>query len=387
MGIGAVGIKMEKINLMHIVYSLDTGGLEKLVVELVERVNSEVFNSSVSCLTGRGALSEKLEKNNIEVFYLNKKDGVGYLLPFRLSSLMKRKNIDIAHTHDSSANFYGGIAAKLAGVKVNINTEHGGIYFETKQKKLINRLLCHMNDCEICVSESIKKDLADMGLSKKKLRVIPNGIAFDKFDRDVDRRAKRNELGIKGTDFVITTVGRLSWEKGQELLLKAAPGIIKKVPNAKFLIVGDGPLRKFLENLAEKEGLGDRVLFMGVREDIPEILKTSDCYVLPSKYESFGLTILEAMAAGIPVVATDVGGVSEIVKHGETGLLISVRDSREVAEAVIRSAADISFSRSMAERAREMVRNRYRIEDMVKSHEDLYLNCYKDLSAARQVRL
>ena len=367
----------DKIRLTHIVFSLDMGGLEKLVVELANRVDKSRFITSVCCLTKEGTLSQELVKNGIKVFYFNKQGGVDLFLPFRIARLLKKEKIDIVHTHDSSANLYGSVAGKLAGVKVIINTEHGGIYFETRRKRLINRILCLLNDREICVSNNVKKDLLSMGLSSKRLTVIHNGIDFDRFDLQMDKNNIRKGFGFNNSDFIITTIGRLSGEKNQIMLLEVVKPILEKIPEARFTITGRGPLRKDLQEYAVRLQVAEKVVFLGERDDVAPVLKMSDCFVLCSNYESFGLTILEAMAAGIPVIATDVGGVKEIVNNGETGILVPKDNKEELTRAIIAIKSDPLFAAQIALQAKEMVKNNYGIEAMVKEHENLYLSRYR----------
>ena len=372
--------KKDKIRLMHIIYSLDTGGLEKLILELVKRVDSDIFRSSVCCLTDKGTLSAELESLGVDTFYMHKEGGVGYSIPFKIARVLKKEKIDIVHTHDSSANLYGSLAGKLAGTRMIINTEHGGIYFETKRKRLFNKLLCLFNHKEICVSNSVKEDLLGMGLSGKRLIVIRNGIDFNRFDIPVEKNEIRKDFGFKDSDYLVTTVGRLSREKNQKLLLDAVKPTLERIPEAKFIIVGNGPLRKNLEEYANELQIADKVKFLGERNDIPQVLKMSDCFVLCSNYESFGITIIEAMASGIPVIATDVGGVKETVWNGKTGVLVSKEDSEDLSRAVIRIKNDSQLADRMVLQAKEMVKNNYRIETMIREHENLYLNYYRKMA-------
>ena len=366
----------KKIKLMHIVFSLDTGGLEKLIPELVKRVDSNRFDCSVCCLTKKGALSQELTELGARLFYLNKKEGVDYLLPFRLKRLLRKEKVDIVHTHDNSTVLYGTIAAKLARIPLVVNTEHGGVYFETGRKRLMNRFLWGLNDKVVCVSEQLREDLLKMGLSDTKSTVISNGINFNKFDIELNIEAKRRELGFNKADFIICAVGRLSREKNQEMLINAAKSILEEIPQAKFLIVGDGPLKNSLQSAVHSQQLEKYVEFLGNREDVPEILKISDCFVLTSNYESFGLVILEAMNSGVPVIATNAGGVSSIVINNENGFLIPKEDVAALGEAVLRIKKDLPFAKSLALKAKELMRLRYDIDKMVNSYEKLYFHGY-----------
>ena len=216
-----------------------------------------------------------------------------------------------------------------------------------------------------------------MGLSNKRLTVIHNGIDFDKFNIDIDMARKRREVGFEDSDFVITTIGRLSWEKNQKLFLESAKIIASLIPEAKFLIVGNGLLRKDLENYARELGIAQKTKFLGDRNDIPGLLKISNCFILSSSFESFGLTLLEAMAAKVPVISTDVGGIGEIVKDGKAGILVAKEDAKALAAAVMRLKNDRAFAEKLVTHSLDIVKENYSIERMIKQHEDLYLRSYR----------
>lgn len=360
-------------NIMHVTFSLDIGGSEKLVLELVNRVNKDLFKSSVCCLTKHGNLSKELDDFGVKADYLNKKDGIDYLLPFKLAKILKKEKIDIIHTHDSTANLYAIAAVKIAGRGKIFNTEHGGIYFESNGKKIINRLLCHLNKKMVCVSNSIRDDLVKMGLPKNRLKVIPNGIDLEKFNISIDLDKKRAELGLNDSDFIICSVGRLSKEKNQKMLLDSVKPILSEIPNAKFLIVGDGPMKRQLEDYAVELKISPATRFLGMRTDVPEILQISHCFISCSDFESFGLSIVEAMIAGIPVIATDAGGVKEIITNNITGVLIPKNSRQSLFEATLKIRNDVEFSKSLISKAKDFAKSFYSIDRMIEAYESLYI--------------
>lgn len=369
--------KNKKIKLMYVVQNLSPGGLEKLVVELAKRVNRDIFQPSVCCLLPPGPIElyKELAEEAVKVTYMHKKEGLNYALFPRLFRLFKQERIDLIHSHSSTANFYSSVAAWMAGIKNVINTEHGGIYFETNRKKLINRFLPLLNKKMVCVSESLRKDLEEMKLAKDKLMVIPNGIDFDSFGADVDLDAKRKELGLNRQDFVVSTVGRLEKVKNQRLLLNSADKVLAEIPEAKFLIVGAGSLREELEEYAVSLDMGNKVIFLEHRQDVAQILSISNCFVNCSNSETFGLSIIEAMFSGVPVIATEVGGVKEIIQDNETGILIPKEDKQALIEAILRIKEDAVFSKKLTANAKEKVKANYSIERMVNDYESLYLTC------------
>ena len=202
---------------------------------------------------------------------------------------------------------------------------------------------------------------------------------MEKFDISIDAGKKRSELGLDSADFVICAVGRLSKEKNQEMLIEASKDLVNLIPQVKFLIVGDGPLRQELESRTHQLNMENYFKFLGTREDIPEILKISNCFVNCSDYETFGLAIVEAMAAGIPIVATDAGGVNEIVKDKETGLVISKIDSAALVKAIHRIKSD-DYGKRLADKAKSVVAGAYGIDKIIRRYEDVYFNLHNKLN-------
>ncbi len=366
----------KKIRIMYITLSLGIGGLEKLLVELALRTDKGLFTPMVCCLSDEKDLAERLTKNGIKVYFLPKKEGRDFGLIFNLARLLKNEKIDIVHTHDSATNLYGVCAGKLAGVKNIINTEHGFMFIGGGNKKLINRILPSYNKSIACVSEAVRNGFIEMGAPSKKLVVIPNGVDVSAYQGVIDKNAVRAALGLGREHFVIASVGRLAKEKNQKLLLDAAKIFLSDIPNACLVIVGDGPLRKELEDYAQILGIQHLARFLGTRNDTPEILKACDCFVNTSDYESFGLAILEAMLCEVPVIATNVGGVGILVKDRITGLLIEQGDAQALAENIVSVYKSPQSYRMMIAAAKEYAQDNFDISKMVKNYENLYLECY-----------
>jgi glycosyltransferase involved in cell wall biosynthesis len=210
-------------------------------------------------------------------------------------------------------------------------------------------------------------------IPERKIVTIPNGIDGSRFELTIDRQAKRRELGIHEQGSVIGLAVRLSDQKGITFLLQAMPRILAKHPDTTLLIAGDGDLRMDLEREAQELGIASRVKFCGPRKDIPELLKLLDFYVLPSKWEGLPMVILEAMAAGCPVVATDVGGNSTAVVNGVTGALVPPQDPAALADAVIRLLDSPELQKRYAENGKNRFRERFSAETMARQYEHLYL--------------
>jgi len=265
-------------------------------------------------------------------------------------------------------------------VPVVIHTPHGHIFYgyygsvTSAIIRVVERLLAKITDRIVTLTdrgtqEHVQYDIA----GAEKFATIHSGIdlAHVRSVR-VDPTVKRKELGLPPEGPIVGTVGRLVPIKGQEWLLKAAPRVLTELPQACFVIIGDGPMLGELKRLTSKLGIGLRVVFWGAREDVPECLAALDLFVLPSLNEGMGRVLLEAMAVGCPVVATRVGGIPDIVAHGTTGLLVPPQDDRALAEAILTLLRDRSRRAAYGEAARRHVNGRFDVDTMVRNIERLY---------------
>lgn len=363
-----------KKNLVFIVQSLEFGGLEKMVVELANRLNRQKFNVFVCCLFDKtkNDLSPVLS-DDVKVAYMKKKPGVSISLFTKIARYLRSVKADIVHTHSSTANLYGTFGALLAGKKLIFNTEHGGIYFETKRKQVFNKILFRLNQKMVCVSNALADDLRMMGVSGKKMIVIPNGFDLEKFTNSIGIEQKRRSLGLDPDDYIIGFVGRLAEVKNPFLLLHAITGLIRAIPELKVIIVGDGQLKKDITVFIEANNLKDYVFLTGFRTDIHEIMPILDCLVNPSVSESFGLSIIEAMAAKVPVIATRVGGVVEIIENHQNGILIESNNKEELMAAITDLYHNKIKAKKIGEQACRDVLLRYSLNKMVQRYENLYV--------------
>lgn len=320
---------MKKINVMHVVQGLDIGGLERLVIDLIESSDKDRFDFFVCCLSQDGILAEELERNKIPVIALNKQSGFNLRISFALAKIIKDKKIDILHTHSQRPRFYGALTKLLVpNVKI-VHTQHG---YDPKRYRslLLSRFAASFIDQIVLVS----KALYDFALlvektNKDKLMVIYNGINLKKFTIVINQKQKeelKKSLGISLGDYVIGTVGRLEEVKNHKLLIRVFSQISLGKKNVKLLIVGGGPLFKELKDYANQQEVVDKVILTGARHDVEQLLDIIDVFALSSLSEGTSLVVLEAMAKGLPVVATDVGGVRELVSNIDNGFLVSLTD-------------------------------------------------------------
>ena len=310
--------------IVHLVDSLAMGGMERLVVDLAIHQKRLGHHTGVICLVQAGRLADEVKKAGIAVTVLGKRPGPDLKAMRHLVTLMRLEKVEVLHTHNPSANFYGAPAAKWAGARMVINTRHGmGDFPYNRKREGLYRLSLFFTDKVVCVCERARMNFTAMGtIPKSKSKVVYNGIDLTRFRATGSQPVvKRNGLGLSEAGLVIGCVARLEPAKDIATLLRAFALVLSTHPNARLVVVGDGSEGVRLRTLSHSLGLSGMVTFLGARDDVPELLKYFDVFVLPSLSEGLSLTLIEAMASGKPVVATDVGGNPEVVSDNETGLL------------------------------------------------------------------
>ena len=372
---------MEKIRILHLIYSLNTGGAERVVENYAKFHDRAFFELVVCCLTGGGFIAERIKESGVEVIMLHKKKGVDFRVILNLIKAIRTRRIEVAHLHNFSANFWGTIAALFCRVPIILRTEHSIVVKKTFIKRVenfVNYLLGFFQKSVIGVSEKVTNShIQEDFFPSNKYITIYNGIDPSIFEKKSDLKKYFEEFNIDENYMIVEKIASLRVEKGHEYFLKAAKIILDKVRNVIFLIVGDGPKRNELKRLAKELGIKDNIIFTGVREDTSELLKFADLFVLSSLREGFPITILEAMAASKPIVATDVGGNSEAVLHGITGFIVPPQNEEALAEAILSLLKNKKLAKEMGAKGRERVKKEFSAEIMVKKTEDLYKSFLK----------
>ncbi len=366
---------MKKIKLLRIVSNLGIGGVQKRMVSLLPKLDKERY-SIIVCSFKPGELQNRLEQSEIPVRIVSRRFKFDPVCIYRLRSIMKKENIDIVHTHCHKPNTTGRLAAKLAGVPVIITNEHNVDSWKSNWQLTLDRRLATYSDRIIAVSEAVRNFYVEnANISTDKFEVIYNGVDLDFWQNNILPQKtiaeKKAKLGLLQDDKVIVNIGRLHPQKGHEYLLRVARKIIPKMKNLKFLIVGDGSMKDSLELLSERLGIKKNVVFTGKRDDIKDILCFSDISVLSSIREGFSNVILESMACGKPVIATDVGGNNEIVIDGENGFIVPSRDEDTLADKILALASSEELTERMGLAARETVK-KFSLKRMVDKTEQLY---------------
>ena len=365
------------VRVLHIVPNLGVGGAEKLVLDLLRYRDKLRFDVAVCSLYPKGDtwIERELAKNRIRVFYLNKRLGPDPRVIPGLFRVFKKYRPDVVHTHRYVLR-YSLWPALVFNTPVRIHTVHNIAEKEVDLPgRIIHRIAFKfLNVHPIGVSREISKTVSRF-YKTNSAPYIYNGVPTDSYHVNGNsRREHQGFLKINDNHFVCLHIGRFSPQKNHKLLVKAFSRVLSEIPDAILIMVGYGELRLEVDRLVRSLGLEDNVRLLGVREDVPDLLAVSDLLVLSSNWEGVPLVVLEAMAAGKPVVATSVGGVPELVVPGETGLLVPPGDEGAFAGAITWVHKNASSAIKMGERGREIVKAKFDTKAMTSKYEELYLN-------------
>lgn len=366
---------MKKLHLMQITQDLGIGGLEQVVVNICKTIDRKQFNVSVLCLRNTGFFAPEVEKLGIKVFLLKQRqNGTDYLSFLKVAKIFKEEKIEIIHTHNTQPFIDGTLGALLSGVKTIIHTDHARNFPDKKRYMLAEWLMSNFAYKIIGVSEHTSQNLIKyVRIPPQKIMTIPNGIDGTRYNIVIDKVKKKKELGIKNNGPIIGLGVRLTEQKGITYLLNAMPEIIKSFPDITLLIAGEGEREDILKKEAKDLGVDKNTLFIGPRYDIPGLLKVFDLYVLPSLWEGLPMVLLEAMAAGCPIVATNVGGNYTAISNGENGSLVEAKNPLALSAEIIRLLKDNKLRESYSKKGLEIFRKQFRAEVMTKQYEKLYL--------------
>lgn len=366
---------MSLIHVAHIVHAFGIGGLENGIVNLINEMDSSRFRFSIFSFTPELDSLDRITQKKVFFDVLYKREGNDWQLPFKLAQLFKKHRVDIVHTHGWSTYLEGLFAAKLAAVPMCIHGEHGIDLLDKWRRILAYKIFIYITDQILTVSDDLRnRFVKQYGLPSHKVKTIINGVNMQKFNPDIQARLKtRQNLGLSDQDIVIGTVGRLSFEKDYETLLRAVAMVILRIPNVRLLIIGDGDLRSALVTLSKQLGIKNYVQFLGVRNDVPYLLNAMDIFALTSICEGMPNTILEAMCVKLPVVATNVGGMPEVVIDGRTGFLVQAKQPQEIAEALIKIITFPKLLNQIREAGYQRVKTYFSLERMVQKYEETYI--------------
>ena len=298
------------------------------------------------CLDELGTLGEELRDEGFSVSVLDRQPGLDLRCARKLAEIVRSERIDLLHAHQYTPFFYSGASRRLGSWPPVLFTEHGRAYPDYPRPKriLANRVLLRRRDRVVAVGEAVRQALIhNEGIAPDRVEVIYNGILLERFESrltDSERYAIRAEIGLEPYDLMVIQVARLDYLKDHATAIRTMERVAGRWSRARLVIVGEGPERGAIEDLVRQRTLGETVRLLGERHDVPRLLAASDIALLTSISEGIPLTLIEAMAAGRPLVSTRVGGVAEIVADGQTGLLGPAGDDAALAEHILHLAND-----------------------------------------------
>jgi glycosyltransferase involved in cell wall biosynthesis len=357
----------------QLVLTLCPGGAERLALELSRRL-ADRFGMTIICLEEPGALAETLDGSGISVIAVRRRQGFRPSLARTIAGLTRAHGIDVLHCQQYSPYVYGSLARLLRPSLRVIYTEHGRLGDDppSLKRKAINPLLAPLTSAIYAVSQDLRRHMLAEGFPASRVSVITNGIDVGDAPTAIERRKARARLRLPQDALVFGTAARLDPVKGLGTLIDAFARVRSEVSDARLLILGDGPERAELVGRAAAQNVGEAVLFAGYRADARALLPACDVYVNSSVSEGISLTILEAMAAELPVVATAVGGTPEVVSDGENGVLTAARDLEGLARAMLALARDERRRRHLAANGRALVEARFTLDRMIDDYAQAY---------------
>lgn len=366
---------------LHVVECLDVGGTETQMVQVAQRLDPRIYHVKVATLRAGGPLTAQLHAAGIQTLEFPKRltfvsfQAIYQLL--RLAWYIHRKKIEVVHAHHLGANLMAVPAAWLARAPVILSSLRnlGHLPWYTPFRRRVMRLIYRLSTGVIANSEAVKRILVtEFRVPPGRVHVLYNGVDYARFSQSRrDRRKLHPSLGPEAK-LIVNVANMHSAIKGHADLIEAARTVCASVPQAKFVLVGDGEQRPRLQEQVRKAGLGEFFLFLGQRKDIPEVFSCCDLFVLASHAEGLPNALLEAMAAGLPVVATGVGGVPEIIEDGISGLLVPPGNQTALAEAVLRALQDSRLRARLARAGQERVRKHFSLDRLLEDLNHLYTN-------------
>ncbi len=358
------------------------GGGKRGFLQLMSYLDKNLFQVYSCC-----ALNEDQEKalksSDVNIVKIDIQHGMILPAVRKLLRFLRSEKIDIIHSQGARADVYCRIVSRLAGLNIKtVNTIQmlvEGYDVHIIKKKVycyLDRLTERCVDKFIVVSDMLKNRLIHTHrIAEKNVEKIYNGIELNQYRRDAEDDLSNKlkcEFGLKSTDYLVGAIGRMVWQKGFKYLVHSIPKTALSIPQVKIIFIGEGPLTKPLEDLCKELGVRDKVIFTGFRKDIKDLLSIVDLLAIPSLLEGFPMITLEAMAMAKPIIATRIDGITEQIRNGENGLLVPIKDSEALSEAIIRIYNNREMAEKMGKSGRKQVEKTYSIENTVRQTQEVY---------------
>lgn len=372
---------MEKIKILHFITGLDVGGAETLLYNLIKNIDPSKFEMSVCYFKSSGQLHNDLADLGIEVFALPSVSEFSLIKIFAFWNYLRKSKFDILHNHLIHSVLIGRIIGKLAGIKIIVSTEHNLTNWGRKLTfvHLFYKLTSVFDNKIIAISNAVKSCLVTKrGISDSKIEVIFNGIDLNKFNSSVSQV----EL-CKESFPVIGCVSRLSKIKGQNYIIEAVAKLKGKYPDILLILIGDGESRNDLQNQAKRLSLENNIRFEGTHKNIIPYLSQMDIFILASIDEGLSIALIEAMAMGKKIIATDIGGIPEVIEHMKEGILVPIQDSESIFNAINQIIDDPELSLCLQKNAIMKAQNKFDLSKMMHKQSCLYIDLYNKKIVAR----
>ncbi|RMF94390.1 MAG: glycosyltransferase [Candidatus Schekmanbacteria bacterium] len=374
------------LKVLHTIYSLEAGGAERVVYHYALYHNRENFIPIVCGIKKGGEFAKEIEKLGVKVYIANEGNSSPLEIVKRIRKIIKEENVSIVHSHGQVANTWTIPAVLNSSVKCFVKTEHNVHYpgFKARIHSLINRSFYFLNDKIFAVSDAVRNaHLSAAFAGRDRFVTVHNGIDYDPFESvEIDKENLLKELNIGKDCLIVGTIGSLTKQKRQDVFLRAMAKVCNEFDDVRGIIVGKGPLMEELQSLSKRLNIENKVVFCGLRRDIPQILKLIDIFVLSSDWEGFPISLLEAMASGCPSVATNVGGNREAIEEGVNGYLVPPDDYIALAEKICNLLRNRRIIMDIGTNAKKIFLEKFTAEKMVGKSEEIYLDILKEKNSA-----
>lgn len=360
--------------ILYLSTSSGPGGAERVISNLSASLDPARFRA-ILCLFRPGWIQTHTESRAVSTYVIPTHGMFDWRWMLRFKRLLKAEHVDLIHAHEFDANVQGTLVAVLSGIPV-VATVHGKNYFWEKGRRRLAYRWVSRRATMVAVSQDLKHFLVEkVGIDPGHVKVVYNGVdALPQIDSS-DIRKCREELELPSGSQIVGVIGNLYPVKGHQYLIASIPSVLAKCPNTTFIFAGRGQLEAELRSQALQLGVDERIRFLGLREDIPRILSILDVFVLPSLSEGLSMAILEAMIAGKPVIATNVGGNPELVEDGETGYLVPSQNSQTLADRLITVLTNRDRALKFGTTGQRHAQGRFSLQTMVHEYQALYDQC------------
>ena len=368
---------LNKIKLCFLINCFTMGGAQAFLYNLVKNLDNDIFDIYIIGIKNIGPFKEKFKNLSVNTYTLNVTNIYDLHSFLRLFRLLKIINPDILHTNLFYSHIMGRLVSIFFDFKV-IGTIHNTLHYNLFMKLLL-KITDFLNDYNIAICKKVKEVLLEKKISKpNKIKVIYNSVVYDRYQNELDLTEidkYKNDLALKNNDKVLISIGRLEKPKGYLNLIKSIKILDNKYDNYKLLIIGKGNLYQAIKKEISKNNLEQKIKLLSEREDIEKLLKISDIYIMSSLWEGLPISLLEAMASGLPVITTDVGGINEVIDNNRNGLLVEPGNIEKLAyeiENILQS--DNEKLTKMGLNAKNTIKKYFSLKDQIKKYETLYMS-------------